>query len=30
MHTFAMHTVIQWRMQTIRLIGSWRKLQWNM
>jgi len=30
MHTFAMHTVIQSRMQTIGMIGSCRELQWNM
>jgi len=30
MHTFAMHTVIQSRMQTSSMIGSCRELQWNM
>jgi len=30
MHTFRMHTVIQSRMQTISMIGSWREIQWNM
>jgi len=29
MHTFRMHSVIQSRMQTIRMIGSYRELQWN-
>jgi len=30
MHTFRMHAVIQSRMQTISMIGSYRELQWNM
>jgi len=30
MHTFTMHTVIQPRMHTIRMIGSSRELQSNM
>jgi len=30
MHTFTMHTVIQSRMQIISMVGSCRKLQWNM
>jgi len=30
MHTFRIHTVMQSRMQTITMIGSCSKLQWNM
>jgi len=30
MHTFAMHAVIQSRMQPIGMIGSCTELQWNM
>jgi len=30
MHTFTMHTVIQSRMLTTSMVGSCRKLQWNM
>jgi len=30
MHTFAMHTVIHSRMLTISMVGSCRKLEWNM
>ena len=29
MHTFRMHAVIQSRMHTISMIGSYRELQWN-
>jgi len=30
MHTSTMHAVIQLRMLTISMVGSCRKLQWNM
>jgi len=30
MYTFRMHAVIQSRMQTISMIGSYRELHWNM
>jgi len=30
MHMFIMHTVIQSGMLTISMVGSCRKLQWNM
>jgi len=29
MHTSTMHKVIQSRMLTISMVGSYRKLQWN-